>query len=166
MEIEGHHSEVEVNTDRIIGKDHITSMIIEMTLEKTILEKCRITEVKIWEVDIEGIIEMTTLEEVEVGLDEGKIQVILAEMMEIVVGQNQVQELVLMEIELDALGVGNIIITLKDCPNLQTEKEPEWVQQMYNLDDEQTAFKVLARDMYDNLIRTNSDNSIVDHLIS
>ena len=35
---------------------------------------------------------------------------------------------------------------------------------MYNLDEYQTALKVLAMDMYDNVIRTNSDNTIVDHL--
>ena len=46
---------------------------------------------------------------------------------------------------------------------MQTEKEPEQIQQMYNLDGEQTALKVLATDMYDNLIRTNSDDAIVDY---
>ena len=35
---------------------------------------------------------------------------------------------------------------------------------MYNLDEVQTALKVLARDTYDNLISTNSDDTIVDHL--
>ena len=35
---------------------------------------------------------------------------------------------------------------------------------MYNLDNNQTALKVLATDTYDNLIRTNSDDAIVDHL--
>ena len=54
--------------DRIIEEDHVMSIIIEMTSEGTMLEKCRITGVKILEVDIEGITEMTTLEEVEVGL--------------------------------------------------------------------------------------------------
>ena len=44
----------------------------------------------------------------------------------------------------------------KDCPNLQTEKGPEQIQQIYHLDE------VLAADMYDNLIRTNSDDAIVD----
>ena len=52
----------------------------------------------------------------------------------------------------------------KDCLNSQTKKEPEQVQQTYNIDKEQTALKVLATDMYDNLIRTNSDDTIVDHL--
>ena len=55
------------------------------------LENCKITEVKILEADVEGIIEMTTMEEVEVGLGKDNIQVILAEMTEIiVVGQDQV----------------------------------------------------------------------------
>ena len=35
---------------------------------------------------------------------------------------------------------------------------------MYNLDEEKTALKGLATDMYDNLIRTNSDDGIIDHL--
>ena len=53
----------------------------------------------------------------------------------------------------------------KTCPTLQEEKEPEQIQQMYNLDEEQTAFKVLATDTYDNLIRRNSvDDTIVHHL--
>ena len=51
----------------------------------------------------------------------------------------------------------------EDCLNLQREKEPEQIQQMYNLDEEQTALKVSVTDTYDNLIRTNSDDSIVDH---
>ena len=95
MEIEG-HSEVEVSMDRIIGEDHITSIIIEMTLEETILEKCEITELKVLEGGIEGITEMPTYKEVEVGLGKDNIQVNLAEMTEIVVvGQDQVLEPVL-----------------------------------------------------------------------
>ena len=39
--------------DRIIGKDHNMPIIIEMALEETILEKHKITEVKILEVDTE-----------------------------------------------------------------------------------------------------------------
>ena len=48
--------------------------------------------------------------------------------------------------------------------NSQTEKEPEQVQQMYNLNEDQTALKVFAADTYDNLIRMNSDDAIEDHL--
>ena len=75
-----------------------------MTLGETIVETCKITEVKIIEVDIEGTIEMTILEEVEVGLEMDSIQVILTEMTEVVVvGPDQVQEPVLIYTELDAL---------------------------------------------------------------
>ena len=35
---------------------------------------------------------------------------------------------------------------------------------MYNLDGDQTAFKVLATKMYDNLNGTNSEDVIVGHL--
>ena len=34
----------------------------------------------------------------------------------------------------------------KDCPNSQLEKESEQIQQMYNMDEEQTALKILATD--------------------
>ena len=56
VEIEGHHSEVEVSMNRIIREDHNMSILIEMTLEETILEKCKIIEVKILEVDTKVII--------------------------------------------------------------------------------------------------------------
>ena len=35
---------------------------------------------------------------------------------------------------------------------------------MHNLDKDQIALNILAADRYDNLIRTNSDDNIVDHL--
>ena len=74
VEIEGYHSEIEVNMDRIIGEDYSMLIHKDMTLVETILEKCIITQVKISEVDIEVIIEITTLEEVEVGLGKDNIQ--------------------------------------------------------------------------------------------
>ena len=92
VEIEGQHSEVEVSMYRIIEEDYIMSIIMEMTLEKTILQKHKITKVKILEVDIEGVIEMTTLEEVEVDLRTDNIQGILVEMTEEAVGLDQVQK--------------------------------------------------------------------------
>ena len=67
-------------------------IITETITEEAILEICNITEVKILEVEIEGIIEMTTLEEVEVDLGKGNIQVI--DTTKVVVDQDQVQELV------------------------------------------------------------------------
>ena len=67
-------------------------MPIEMTLGEKILEEHKIIEV---------IIEMTTLEEVEVGLGKDNIQVILEGMTEtIAVGLGQVLEPVLIEIGL------------------------------------------------------------------
>ena len=56
-EIEEHHTEVEVSMDQIIEEDSVMSIIIGMTIEKAILEICKITKVKILEVDTEGIIE-------------------------------------------------------------------------------------------------------------
>ena len=44
---------------------------------------------------------------------------------------------------------------------MKTEKESKQIQQMYNLDEEQTMLKVLATDTYDNLIRTSSNDTIV-----
>ena len=97
--------------DKIIGEDQVMSIIIEMTLEETILDNCKITEVRILEVDIEEITETITLEEVEVGLRTDNIQVILTKITEVVVlGQAQIQEVVPIETEVDALSVGNMII--------------------------------------------------------
>ena len=57
-------------TDRIIEGDHKT--ITEMTLGEEIMGRCKIIEVRIIEVDVETIIEMkielTILEQAEVGL--------------------------------------------------------------------------------------------------
>ena len=82
VEIEELCLEVEVSTDRIIEKGHNMLTSIEMILEETILEECKIIEVRIFEVDIEIIIQMTTLEEVEVGLGKNAIKVILEGMTE------------------------------------------------------------------------------------
>ena len=46
---------------------------IEMSSEKKILEECKIIEFRILEVDIEVIKVMTTLEEVEVGLEKDSV---------------------------------------------------------------------------------------------
>ena len=74
-----------------------------------------------------------------------------------------VQELVLIEIELD--GCREYDHFSKDCPTTQVEKEAEQIQQMYNMDEEQTALKVLATDTFENLNRINSvDETIVGHL--
>ena len=44
--------------DKVIEKGHVMSIAIEMTMKETILEIHKIIEVKISEVDTEGIIEM------------------------------------------------------------------------------------------------------------
>ena len=50
-----------------------------------------------------------------------------------------------------------------DFPNSDTEKEQsEQIQKMFNLEDK-TALKVLVAKTYDDLIMTNSDETI-DHL--
>ena len=65
--------------------------IIQMILGEEILEKHKIIEVKILEVDIEVITEMKILKEVEIGLEKDNIQVILEGMIKaVVVDQDQV----------------------------------------------------------------------------
>ena len=39
----------------------------------------------------------------------------------------------------------------KDCPTLKLENEAEEIQQMYNMDEEQTYVKTLVTDTYDSL---------------
>ena len=85
---------------------------LEVTLGEEIVEGCKIIEVRILE-DIEVVLEMTAVVEVEEGPEIGSIQVTLDEIKEAVVDLNQVQEQVLKEIELDALGVRSTIIVLK-----------------------------------------------------
>ena len=90
--------------------------------------------------DIEGITATIILEEAEVGLETDNIQVILEGMTEVVaVGQDQVQEPVLTETELDASSVGNMIILIKTVQLHKWNKSHNKIQQMYNLDEEQTA---------------------------
>ena len=55
--------------------------------------------------------------------------------------------------------------SVKDCANSDTEKEQsEQIQQIFYLDEDKTALKVLVADTYNDLIRANSDDAI-DHLI-
>ena len=44
----------------------------------------------------------------------------------------------------------------KDCPTSKEEREMEQIQQMFNLEEEQTSLKALATDMYDYLNKINS----------
>ena len=81
VEIGEYHSVVEYNMDRIIETDQGVIITIEVTLEEGILEEIcdpqiRNIEVKILEVDTEGIIAMLIMKEVGVGLGIGDIQII------------------------------------------------------------------------------------------
>ena len=81
--------------DKIIQEDCIKLITIEIIIEEIISEVCRFTEVKILEVDTEGIIEMIILEEVGGGLGRDNIQKISGGMIKVVVNSDQAQELVL-----------------------------------------------------------------------
>ena len=63
--------------------------------------------------DIEEIIEMIIMREVEVDLGIDNIPVIIEGVIEAIVGLDQVQELVPIEVGLDVINTGNIIILLK-----------------------------------------------------
>ena len=71
------------------------SIIIESTLEETILEKCKVAEVKNFRGGYRrNFTDITTLEGVEVGLGTENIQVILAEMTKVaVVGPDETEEI-------------------------------------------------------------------------
>ena len=47
----------------------------------------------------------------------------------------------------------------KDCPTFRGERNLEQLQQMLNLDDEQTSIKLLVTNMHDNLNRISSEES-------
>ena len=80
--------------DRIIEED--CKATIEMTIGVEIIGRCKIIEVRIIEVDIETITEMTTemthLEEVEVGLEKNVTHVTLEGMTEAVLDLHQGQD--------------------------------------------------------------------------
>ena len=42
---------------------------------------------------------------------------------------------------------------MKDCPTSKEERGILQIQQMFNLDEEQTSLKALTIDMYDSLIK-------------
>ena len=48
----------------------------------------------------------------------------------------------------------------KDCPTNKIEKEIDQIQQLYNMDEEQTPLKALATDTYDSLNRIDSLDEI------
>ena len=53
----------------------------------------------------------------------------------------------------------------KDCLTSKVEKESEQIQQMHNMDKEQTTLKLFVTNTYDNLNRINSiEETPMDHL--
>ena len=114
VEIEEYHSEAEYNMDRIKETDQGIIRTIKVILEEDILDgmcdQIRIIEVKIIEVDREEIIETIIMKEIGVGLGIHNTQIILEGMIEAVVGLDQVQEPVPVEIELGAITAVNMII--------------------------------------------------------
>ena len=87
-----------------------------------------IIEDRITEVDTEGIIEMIIMKETEVGLDINNFLTMSQEMIEVIVGLSQVQELVQIEIGLDAISVGNTITSPKIVQHQKYSKK----QNKYN----------------------------------
>ena len=83
------HIKVELSMHKTIEEGHSMIKIIEVTLGKEILEVHKLTEVRILEVDTIVVLEMIVLEEVEVGLGKGSIQVILEEMIDAAVDLDQ-----------------------------------------------------------------------------
>ena len=48
----------------------------------------------------------------------------------------------------------------KDCLTTKIEKETDQIQQMFNLDEEQTSLKTLAADIYDSLDHVDSSEEV------
>ena len=93
------------------------------------------------------------MKEVGVCLVKGNSKVTLEGMTGVVVkvGQGQYQEQVLTETELGVKSVENMIIMQKDCLTAKEERETDKIQQMFNLDKEQTSLKMLATDTFESL---------------
>ena len=96
------------------------------------------------------------MEEVDVGLGTDNIQMISEGMIEVVVGPDRVQELIPIRDRIRCYKCREYDHFAKDSPTLQVEKEAGQIQQMYNMDKEQTMLNVLATNTYDNLNRINS----------
>ena len=108
VEIKECHIKEEVRTYKVRDEGHTIIKIIEVILGKEILEGHKIIEVRILEVDTEVTFEMTTLVEVEVGLDIDSNHVTSEDVRE-AVDQDQVQEQVLIGTGSDALSVSTFI---------------------------------------------------------
>ena len=108
----------EYNMDRIIDIALGIIRIVEMILKEEILEEIwdqiRIIEDKTIEMEIEDITELITMKEVGEGLEKDIFQIMSEGMTDaVVVGLDQVQELVLLEIGLNVIDIESMIILQK-----------------------------------------------------
>ena len=152
VEIGEYHSVVEYSVDRIIEIDLGKIRITETTLEEVISEEIcdlqiRFIEDKIIEVDTEEIIEMII--KIEVGIDLETDNTSRNDRSSsrsrsgLRASRNRHRIRCYKHIEYDHFA--------KDCLMSKIEKEEEQIQQMYNMDEKQTALKTLAKDTYDSL---------------
>ena len=157
-EIEESNLEVEFTMDRSTDVGQCMSKIIGITIKEEIWDvmweciKITILEDRITEVDIEETIGMKIMKEVRVGLEKGHIQVTSEGMTDVVVivGQGHDQECVLIDRIKHHRG-REYDHFAKECLKTNEERETDQTQQMFNLDEEQTALKMLATDTYDSL---------------
>ena len=112
VEIGEYYLVVEYKMDRITWTNQGIIRAIEVISEEGILNQIRVIVVNNIDVNIEEITETIIMKE-EVGLGIDNIQIIPEEGIEVVVGLDQVQELVLIETEINAINAGNMIILPK-----------------------------------------------------
>ena len=168
VEIGEYCSVVEYSLDRIMETDQGIMRTIEVISEEEILEGIcdwiRIIEVKILEVDMEGIIGTIIVKEVGVGPprqysdntrrnDRSSRRSRWGSRAS--TNRDRIRCYKCREYDHFA----------KDCPTLKVEKELGKIQQMYNMDEEQTPLKLLAMDTYESLNRINLiEETAMDHL--
>ena len=101
--------------------------------------------------------------EVEVGLGKDHFQGIL-----IIEGITEAEEIVDQGLDQEQVQIDRIRCYkyreydhfIKDCPTSKEIREIGKIQQMFNLDEEQTSLKTLATDTYDSLKKINSLENI------
>ena len=94
VEVGEYHSVIGYNMDRITKTGQGIGRIIEVIIEEEILEGI-CNQIRIIKMDTEDIIEMIIMKEVEVGPGKDNIQILTEGMIEVVVGLDHVQELLL-----------------------------------------------------------------------
>ena len=148
MEIEEHHTEVEVSMDKIIEEDHVTLIITEITIGETILQICKIMQFKISEVDTEAIYRNDNFGR---GNSRSRDRQYSDNIRRNKRGSSRSQSGSRTSTNRDRIRCymcRKYDHFTKNCPTSQVEKESEQIQQMYNIDEEQTALKVLVIYIY------------------